>query len=58
MFKISTLFSFDSEIGHKILSYVQHYNHEKYWRRRSIVVNPTNKIPFLIKLYSVVYKEN
>ena len=27
------------------------YNHEKYWKRRDIVVNPTNKKWLLLKIY-------
>ena len=49
------LFSFDSEIGHRILSLIQNYNHDKYWKRRSIVVDSNNKTPFLIKLYFLWY---
>lgn len=49
------LFSFDSEFGHKVLSIIQNYNHEKYWRRRSVLVNPQNKTPFLLKLYYLWY---
>lgn len=30
---------------------VQHYNHEKYWKYRSIVVNPNSKVPKIIKIY-------
>lgn len=34
-----------------ILSFVHGYNHEKYWRRRNVVVNPLAKIPIIVKLY-------
>ena len=30
---------------------LQHYNHEKYWKMRSEVVNPKSKVPKLIRLY-------
>lgn len=39
----------------QIMGYVQHYNPEKYWRRREIVVDPTNKTPYLIKLWYLYY---
>ena len=48
-------FSFDSKIGKKILSIIQHYNHEKYWKRRSIVTSPAARTPILIKLYYLYY---
>ena len=35
----------------KIMGIVQHYDDDKYWRRREIVVNPKNKTCKLIKLY-------
>ena len=34
-----------------IMHLVQHYNHKKYWKMRSIVVNPTSKVPKIIKLW-------
>ena len=37
------------------MSWVKGYNHEKYWHRRSIVVDPKNKTPLLIKLYYLWY---
>lgn len=48
-------FSIKSKIGLRIMSWVRGYNHEKYWHRRSIVVDPTNKTPLLIKLYYLLY---
>ena len=38
-----------------IMGHVQHYNPEKYWKRRAIVVNPDNKTPKFIKLYYLYY---
>lgn len=34
-----------------LLSWIHGYNHEKYWRRRSVAIDPTNKTPKLLKLY-------
>lgn len=42
-------------ISRFILSLIKGYNHEKYWRRRAIVINPHSKMPFLIKLYYLYY---
>ena len=39
----------------KIMGIVQHYDDDKYWRRRKIVVNPKNKTCKLIKLYYLLY---
>ena len=44
-------FSFESKFGKIILSYIQKYNHEKYWNRREKVIDPLNKTNILIKLY-------
>ena len=41
-----------------IAGYVQHYNPEKYWRRRGIVVDPNNKTPKIIKLLYLYYIKN
>lgn len=38
-----------------IMGHVQHYNPDKYWRRRFIVVNPNNRTPKIIKLYYLYY---
>jgi serine acetyltransferase len=48
-------FSFDSEIGRKILPIIKKYNHKKYWRRRSIVVDPDNGVSVIIKLWWLLY---
>lgn len=34
-----------------LLNFIHGYNHEKYWRRRSIIIDPANKTSVLIKLY-------
>ena len=35
----------------KIISMIQHYDHDKYWKMRAEVVNPESKKSRLIKLY-------
>ena len=39
----------------KIMGIVQHYDPDKYWKRRKIVVDKDNKTPTLIKLYYLYY---
>lgn len=39
----------------KIMGIVQHYDPDKYWKRREIVVDPDNKCPKLIKLMYLYY---
>lgn len=34
---------------------VQHYSPEKYWRRRSLVIDPNSKIPLWLKYYYLYY---
>lgn len=48
-------FSFDSKIGKYLLTFVQKYNHAKYWGRRAIVVDPLNKTNILLKIYYLYY---
>ena len=38
-----------------MMGHVQHYNPDKYWKRREIVVDPHNKTPKLIKLWYLYY---
>lgn len=38
-----------------VMGYVQHYNPDKYWRRRAIVIDPNNKTPKIIKLFYLYY---
>lgn len=32
-----------------ILAFIHGYNHEKYWKRRGIVIDPRSKVPTLIR---------
>lgn len=48
-------FSPESRIGQRIMSLLRGYNHAKYWRRRKIVIDPTDKTNILIKLYYLYY---
>lgn len=41
----------DSGFTKILLSHIQHYNHEKYWKMRQEVVNPNSKKSKLIRLY-------
>lgn len=50
-----TPFSPSSRVGIKIMALIQHYDHEKYWRRRSIVIDPNAKCCLLKKLYYLLY---
>ncbi|MFV0587858.1 transferase [Bacteroides reticulotermitis] len=38
-----------------LLAWVHGYDHEKYWKRRSIVINSKDKTPKLIKLYYLLW---
>lgn len=42
-------------ISQGVISVLSGYNHEKYWRRRSIVVNPYVKVNPIIKMYYLLY---
>lgn len=48
-------FSVKNKLGLRIMSFIRGYNHEKYWRRRAIVIDPNNKTPLIIKLYYLWY---
>jgi serine acetyltransferase len=48
-------FAFDNKIGRMVLSYIQNYNHNKYWSRRNVVIDPNNHSPLLVKLYYLYY---
>ena len=39
----------------KFMSYINHYDHEKYWKRRQLVVDPKSKIPNILRLYYLYY---
>jgi|SRR5690606_176772 len=47
-------FSFNNRIGKILLSWIQNYNHKKYWRRREKVIDKNYKNVFL-KLYYLYY---
>lgn len=48
-------FSSSNKIGRIVLSWIQHYNHKRYWTRRSILVDPENKTNIFLKLYYLYY---
>ena len=39
----------------KLMSLINHYDHEKYWKRREVVVNPKIKASKLRRLYYLFY---
>lgn len=39
----------------RLLAWIYGYNYEKYWKRRSIVINPKDKTPKLLKLYYLLW---
>lgn len=42
-------------ISRKILEIIHGYNHRKYWRRRSVVIDPNNKTNIIVKLLYLIY---
>ena len=42
-------------IAAMLLKWIQHYNGVKYWRRRAIVVDGSNKTCRLLKLYYLLW---
>ena len=38
-----------------LLSWLTGYNHKKYWKRRSAVINSSSPLPFIVKLYYLYY---
>lgn len=44
-----------SFIERKMRSIVQHYDEQKYWKRRAQVVDPKSKLPRFIKQYYLLY---
>lgn len=38
-----------------VRGWVQHYNEERYWRFRAIAVDPTNKLPKILRLFCLYY---
>lgn len=61
MKRIQTFFDITSggtklpSISKLVLSLITGYDHEKYWRRRAIVVDPHSKVPLFIRLYYLYY---
>ena len=45
----------ESKFVKKIMSFINHYDHETYWRRREIVVNPNIKASKLKRLFYLFY---
>ena len=48
-------FSPESSFGGWVMSFIRGYNHAKYWRRRSAVVDPSNKALIIFKLWYLYY---
>ena len=48
-------FSVDSRFGRRVMSWVQGYDHRKYWRRRAAVVDPRSGLSLLKKLWYLYY---
>lgn len=48
-------FSQHSSMGKRIMSWIQNYNHEKYWKRRAKLIDPFDNSPLLLKLYYLYY---
>lgn len=40
-----------SSLQQLLLNWIHGYNHKKYWKRRSEVVNPLSKKPWILRLY-------
>lgn len=38
-----------------MVSHIQRYNHNLYWKRRTLVVDPNSSTPFLLKAYYFFY---
>ena len=45
----------DTGIYYKIRCRIQHYNPEKYWKRREEVVNNKSRVPKIIRLFWLFY---
>ena len=48
-------FPFSSKKGRRIMAIIQHYNHDKYWKRRTVVSNSMDNTPLFLKLYYLYY---
>lgn len=46
---------FNNKFVRFILNIIQKYNHDKYWRRRAVTVNPSSKVNIFTKLYFLLY---
>ena len=44
-------FSPESRFGKWVMSIIQGYDHDRYWRRRAVVVDPVDGTPVLLKLW-------
>lgn len=55
MLKPFSLHKDSSAWGRKILQIVQGYNHQKYWKRRAVVVDPDDATPTALKLWYLFY---
>lgn len=44
-----------SRLVNYIMPFLSGYNHNKYWKRRSRVINPDSKVPLIIKLFYLWY---
>lgn len=42
-------------IRKKMIAFVQHYDEDKYWKRREIVINPKRYVPMALRLYFLFY---
>ncbi|WP_139856290.1 serine O-acetyltransferase [Aequorivita sinensis] len=45
----------NNQFSSLLMNFFRDYNHRKYWKRREIVIDPTNKKHLLIKLYFLLY---
>ena len=43
--------NFKGKLAKFCICQIQHYNHEKYWKRRAAVIDPNNRCPKLLRLY-------
>ena len=50
-------FSVDSRFGRRVMSWLQGYDHQTYWRRRAAVVDPQRGLAFKEALVSVLHQE-
>lgn len=48
-------FSPQNKFGQWILGLIRGYNHNKYWKRRAVVIDPDNHVSLLKKLYYLWY---